>query len=160
MNLVAKEFLDCQRPEFSERPGVLILSEFAGAAQELVPRDPGESRTTWTTWRPHSTARSKCRMTSAAQRIDMMQPRLRKQDSGVWARRFLKDLDKVPNREERASIMELKPLAATLATRVTRRTKARLVPRLRRDPARFRGRAGSRGAGCGAARTAARTGQP
>jgi trehalose 6-phosphate synthase/phosphatase len=35
MNLVAKEFLDCQRPEFTARPGVLILSEFAGAANEL-----------------------------------------------------------------------------------------------------------------------------
>lgn len=33
MNLVAKEFLACQT---DEDPGVLVLSEFAGAAQELV----------------------------------------------------------------------------------------------------------------------------
>ncbi len=31
MNLVAKEFIACQR----ENPGLLILSEFAGAAEEL-----------------------------------------------------------------------------------------------------------------------------
>lgn len=33
MNLVAKEYLACQ---LEEEPGVLVLSEFAGAAQELV----------------------------------------------------------------------------------------------------------------------------
>lgn len=33
MNLVAKEFLACQS---DEDPGVLVLSEFAGAAQEMM----------------------------------------------------------------------------------------------------------------------------
>jgi trehalose 6-phosphate synthase/phosphatase len=48
----------------------------------------------------------------------MMQPRLRKQNSGVWARRFLQDLDKVPKRDDRTPVIKLKPLAAELAARV------------------------------------------
>ncbi len=35
MNLVAKEFIDGKRNAEGERPGCLILSEFAGAAQEM-----------------------------------------------------------------------------------------------------------------------------
>ena len=113
MNLVAKEFLDCQSPKFSKRPGVLILSEFAGAAQELShaihvnPYDVDD------------VARAVNRALEMPdeerlQRIEVMQSRLRKQDAGVWARRFLKDLNKVPNREERVAVMEMKPLAAKL----------------------------------------------
>ena len=117
MNLVAKEFLDCQRPEFSDRPGVLILSEFAGAAQELShsiqvnPHDVDDVATALNRAleMPDDERRS---------RIDAMQGRLRKQDSGTWARRFLKDLDKVPAREERVAIMEMKPLAEQLAKEV------------------------------------------
>lgn len=114
MNLVAKEFLDCQRPEFSERPGVLILSEFAGAAHEL-------SHALHVN--PHDVDQVAAAIGHALempdeerrQRIDAMQSRLRKQHSGAWAGRFLKDLEKVPQRVE---IMELKPLAARLAERV------------------------------------------
>ncbi|WP_193212065.1 bifunctional alpha,alpha-trehalose-phosphate synthase (UDP-forming)/trehalose-phosphatase [Luteolibacter marinus] len=117
MNLVAKEFLDCQRPEFSDRPGVLILSEFAGAAQELShsiqvnPYDIDDvaEALNRALEMPDNERRS---------RIDMMQGRLRKQDSGNWARRFLKDLEKVPDREERVAIMEMKPLAVQLAEEV------------------------------------------
>ncbi|TFG87203.1 MAG: bifunctional alpha,alpha-trehalose-phosphate synthase (UDP-forming)/trehalose-phosphatase [Chromatiales bacterium] len=117
MNLVAKEFLDCQRAEFPDRPGVLILSEFAGAAQELShalhvnPHDVDNvaDAVNRALEMPDDERRA---------RIDMMQPRLQKQHSGVWARRFLQDLDKVPGRDERAPIMELKPLAAELAARV------------------------------------------
>ncbi len=35
MNLVAKEFIDCKNGGDGVRPGVLVLSEFAGAAQEM-----------------------------------------------------------------------------------------------------------------------------
>ena len=114
MNLVAKEFLDCQRSGFSERPGVLILSEFAGAAQELShalhvnPHDVDQVAAAINRGleMPDEERR---------QRIDMMQPRLRKQHSGVWAKRFLEELDKVPRREERLEVTELRPLAARLA---------------------------------------------
>jgi len=117
MNLVAKEFLDCQRAEFSKRPGVLILSEFAGAAQELShsiqvnPYDVDDVANALNRAldMPDEERRN---------RIDMMQARLRKQDSAAWTRLFLKDLDKVPRREERVTIVELKPLAAQLAKKV------------------------------------------
>jgi trehalose 6-phosphate synthase/phosphatase len=117
MNLVAKEFLDCQRPQFSERPGVLILSEFAGAAQELShavhvnPHDADDVA---------GAIRLALEMPDAErrERIDAMQVRLRKNDSGVWARRFLKDLDKVPDREQRVAVLEMLPLAKKLASEV------------------------------------------
>jgi trehalose 6-phosphate synthase/phosphatase len=114
MNLVAKEFVDCQKPEFSERPGVLILSEFAGAANELShaiqvnPHDVDEVA---------GALKRALDMPDAERwnRIFAMQARLRKHDSSAWAQRFLKDLDNVPTREERAVVMELKPLAAHIA---------------------------------------------
>ena len=114
MNLVAKEFLDCQRPEFSVRPGVLILSEFAGAANELSHAIQVN---------PHDVDEVAAALNRALEmpdeerrkRIEAMQSRIRHQDSGVWARRFLKDLDKVPQREERVVVMEMKPLAARIA---------------------------------------------
>jgi trehalose 6-phosphate synthase/phosphatase len=117
MNLVAKEFLDCQREEFPDRPGVLILSEFAGAAQELSHAIHVN---------PHNVDDVVAAVNRAMEmpdderraRIGMMQSRLRKQDSSVWARRFLHDLDKVPKREQREPIIEMIPLAAKLAAHV------------------------------------------
>lgn len=113
MNLVAKEFLDCQRPGFSQRPGVLILSEFAGAAHEL-------SHALHVN--PHDVDQVAAAINRALdmpdderrQRIAMMQTRLRKQHSGVWAQRFLNELDKVPHQEKHIELMELSPLAARL----------------------------------------------
>ncbi len=117
MNLVAKEFLDCQRKEFGKRPGVLILSEFAGAAQELSHSIQVN---------PYDVDDVAAALNRALEmgdverweRIEMMQGRLRNQDSVAWAKRFLRDLDKVPLRDERAAIVELKPLAAELAAKV------------------------------------------
>jgi len=117
MNLVAKEFLDCQRPELIDRPGVLILSEFAGAANELAqalhvnPYDVDE------------VANSLNRALEMPDderltRIDAMQSRLRKQDSGTWAKLFLKHLDKVPHRDERVVVMQMKPLAKKIAKQI------------------------------------------
>ena len=114
MNLVAKEFLDCQRPEFSERPGVLILSEFAGAANELShaiqvnPHDVDEVAGAIN--RALEMPDDERRM-----RIEMMQGRLRRQDSRAWARRFLHDLERVERREARLEVMETAPLASLLA---------------------------------------------
>lgn len=117
MNLVAKEFLDCQRPEFFKRPGVLILSEFAGAAQEL-------SHSLQVN--PYDVDEVALAMNRALDmpdeerlsRIEVMQSRLRKRDSMAWTRLFLKDLDKVPGRASCAAIAELNPLAIELAARV------------------------------------------
>lgn len=114
MNLVAKEFLDCQRPEFSDRPGVLILSEFAGAANELShaiqvnPYDVDEvaNALNRALEMPDDERR---------ERINTMQSRLRKQDSRAWAARFLNDLDKVPQQLDRLEMTALAPLTATLA---------------------------------------------
>jgi len=117
MNLVAKEFLDCQRREFPTRPGVLVLSEFAGAAQELShsiqvnPYDVDEVAVA-------VNRALEMGDDERWERISMMQDRLRKQDSVAWAKRFLRDLDKVPAREERVAIVELRPLAADLASQV------------------------------------------
>lgn len=114
MNLVAKEFLDCQRPEFSDRPGVLILSEFAGAANELShaiqvnPHDVDEvvDALNRALEMPDDERRK---------RIDMMQGRLRKQDSVAWARRFLVDLEQVPPQVEQLVVVPLEPLAGRIA---------------------------------------------
>ncbi len=117
MNLVAKEFLDCQRQEFPTRPGVLVLSEFAGAAQELSHSIQVN---------PYDVDEVAVALNRALEmgdderweRISMMQDRLRRQDSVAWAKRFLRDLEKVPAREERVAIVEMRPLAIALARQV------------------------------------------
>lgn len=117
MNLVAKEFLDCQRREFPYRPGVLILSEFAGAAEELShsiqvnPYDADDVA---------AAINRALEMPDPERwnRVEMMQARLRKQDSRVWAKHFLKDLGKLPAQEEMVAIVDLKPLATELAEKI------------------------------------------
>lgn len=119
MNLVAKEFLDCQRPEFNQRPGVLIISEFAGAAQELslalhvnpYDVDSVADAINRALDMPDEERRS---------RIDAMQGRLRKQHSGVWAARFLSDLEAVPQSEDRVEIKEMMPVAEKLAEDISK----------------------------------------
>lgn len=113
MNLVAKEYLDCQREGLTQRPGVLILSEFAGAANELAqaihvnPYDidqvaeainralemPDEER---------------------LKRINVMQPRIQKQDSGAWARNFLSQLEQHTRSTLKTATTDLEPLAREL----------------------------------------------
>jgi trehalose 6-phosphate synthase len=92
MNLVAKEYVAAQNPA---DPGVLVLSEFAGAAAEL---------TSALLVNPHDIAG----MCEALQRalampLDERQERheanmaaLRKNDLGVWRDSFLADLRSVP----------------------------------------------------------------
>ena len=96
MNLVAKEYIACQR----DKEGVLILSEFAGAAQELFnahivnPYDIEQV----------SRSIEEALSMSAEEKRERSQPmreRVMQQDSSFWARSFIADLaNKTQNREE------------------------------------------------------------
>lgn len=107
MNLVAKEFIDCKRESHQARPGVLILSEFAGAAQEMShallvnPHDTiGVAKSIHTALTmPYEEKRS---------RVDAMQRRLDLNHAGAWAERFLAQLQTVG--EEKACCCEKEPL--------------------------------------------------
>jgi trehalose 6-phosphate synthase/phosphatase len=90
MNLVAKEYLACQRTE----PGVLILSEMAGAAAELSeailinPTDKAEI----------AAAIAKALDMQAPERqavLERMQRRLRTYDVLAWVRDFFDTMDRV-----------------------------------------------------------------
>lgn len=117
MNLVAKEFLDCQRPDFTRRPGVLILSEFAGAANELSqaihvnPHDIDEVA--------NAIHRSLSMPDDERQRrLTAMQGRVRNQHSGVWAKRFLSQLDQIPDHANNIIMMDMLPLAGRIASMI------------------------------------------
>jgi len=87
MNLVAKEYVACQRDE----PGVLVLSEFAGAAEELFhaivvnPYDPGAVA---------DALRDALAMPVAHRRRRMapMRDHVMRLDASRWARSFIDDL--------------------------------------------------------------------
>jgi trehalose 6-phosphate synthase/phosphatase len=87
MNLVAKEFVLCQR----ENAGSLILSEFAGAAEELFnaflvnPYDVRAVAETLSTAIALSTEQKRAL-------IDPMRERVIKYDARHWARSFINDL--------------------------------------------------------------------
>lgn len=91
MNLVAKEYIDCKRKKKNARAGVLILSEFAGAAQEMShallvnPHD---------TYGVAKTIEQALAMADSEKwsRVRAMQDRLARNDAGAWAKRFLADL--------------------------------------------------------------------
>lgn len=87
MNLVAKEYVACQR----EHAGVLILSEFAGAAEELA------SATLVNPYDPTAVAEilREALETSEAERRACLQPmrdRVMKYDAQHWARTFIQQL--------------------------------------------------------------------
>ncbi len=95
MNLVAKEFIDCKHEGEGARPGVLVLSEFAGAAQELShallvnPYDVVET----------ARALKEAFVMSADEkweRTRAMRARLQRTDSAAWATTFLGDLKRQP----------------------------------------------------------------
>jgi trehalose 6-phosphate synthase/phosphatase len=87
MNLVAKEFVLCQR----ENAGCLILSEFAGAAEELFnaflvnPYDVRAVAETLSTALALSTEQKRAL-------IDPMRERVIRYDARHWARSFINDL--------------------------------------------------------------------
>lgn len=95
MNLVAKEFVACKR----DRDGVLILSEFAGAAEELVNAtivNPYDARGV-------ANALEDALQLPAAARIERtkaMRERVTACDAAWWARTFLHDLVSRPIVEE------------------------------------------------------------
>jgi len=91
MNLVAKEFVMAQDPE---DPGVLILSEFAGAAEQL--RDA-------LIVNPHDTSRMADTIHQALnmpleerkERWAKLRAIIVEQDVAWWREKFLKDLEAV-----------------------------------------------------------------
>lgn len=110
MNLVAKEFIDCKRATHRARPGVLILSEFAGAAQEMSHA---------LLVNPHDSVGVAKAINEAINmdesemwtRVRAMQNSLKLNDAGAWASRFLSDLEensKEPPNSHRHT--ELSPL--------------------------------------------------
>ena len=96
MNLVAKEYAACQREGRAE-PGVLVLSEFAGAAEELfsaIVVNPYDTRQL-------SLALRAALDMPAGERRERMAPmrqRVMTWDAGAWARQFVDDLAKPPAR--------------------------------------------------------------
>ncbi len=88
MNLVAKEYVACQRDE----PGVLLLSEFAGAASEM-----GEA----VRINPYDTPGTAAALSRAlemplaerVERLTALAARVRRNDAVSWARTSVADLD-------------------------------------------------------------------
>jgi len=91
MNLVAKEYVACQKKD----AGVLVLSEFAGAAQELFnalivnPYDIEQLAQTLA----QALAMPKA---ERMERMHAMLDRVLTLDAGVWAREFIQALAKTP----------------------------------------------------------------
>ena len=88
MNLVAKEYVACQDPK---NPGVLVLSRFAGAADELIdallvnPADPAEVA--------NALERAlKMPLRERRQRWRSMMDVLERQDITAWCQSFLQRL--------------------------------------------------------------------
>lgn len=117
MNLVAKEYLASQSPL---DPGVLVLSRFAGAAEELPqallvnPHDIDEVAAAINT-------ASTMPLAERQDRWHSMMDSLRSNDVGHWARRFLDTLrapSAAPRPEIRADVTAPSPRSprATLAT--------------------------------------------
>lgn len=104
MNLVAKEYVDC-RGAPGARPGTLILSERAGAAQELA----GAILVN-----PYSTDGVADAIAEALERppaerraaMEPMRRRVRRSDAAAWARVFVGDLgsDREPPRDAATEI--------------------------------------------------------
>ena len=91
MNLVAKEYIDCKRKKHDARAGVLILSEFAGAAQEMSHSlliNPHDTHGVVKAME-QALAMSEDEMWA---RVRAMQDRLARNDAGAWAKRFISDL--------------------------------------------------------------------
>ena len=87
MNLVAKEFVACQQ----EEPGTLILSEFAGAAEELF------SALIVNPYDASAVARAirealEMPVEDRRLRMEPMRRRVMTHDARAWAGRFIEDL--------------------------------------------------------------------
>ncbi len=110
-DLVAKEYVAAQDPD---DPGVLVLSQFAGAAQEL------DAAGRWWSilmrpraWPPRSRPRSKCRFEERKERFQQMYEHLAANDIDRWAERFLSALGET--REQPGLLGSLRQLFAARA---------------------------------------------
>ena len=134
MNLVAKEYLACQR----EKNGVLILSEFAGAAQEL----------------PNALIVNPYNVNEVAQAIDQalqlseeqkhkmvapMKERVVKYDARYWADAFFQDLAAQADREQLPSLLsDTKDLSIEAISPLLQAEKCRIFSGLRRHHFRIK----------------------
>src|SRR5439155_6133602 len=100
MNLVAKEYVACQ----AQDPGVLVLSEFAGAAEELFNAlivNPYDAQAVANAMAQGLTMPREEREA----RMAPMRQRVMKFDAQWWARTFLSDLAEIEVQpEDRSSI--------------------------------------------------------
>ncbi len=86
MNLVAKEYIAAQDPA---DPGVLVLSRFAGAAEQLKEALLVNPYDTHGTAETRCSRRCRCRWKSAASATRSCWSRIREQDVHWWRRSFL-----------------------------------------------------------------------
>ena len=116
MNLVAKEYIDCKNHDIGARPGVLVLSEFAGAAQEMSQA---------ILVNPHDVRKMSEAIEHALEmsveemelRTEVMRKRVRRNDSAAWAKKFLTDLGSASEVNHPEEGPRFPNLAADLARR-------------------------------------------
>ena len=125
MNLVAKEFIACKREHPGTHPGALVLSEFAGAAEEMShalfvnPHDVGGVAAAIVE-AIDMPADEKRRRTGA------MQKRVDRNHAGRWASSFLDDLAATSNSETTTTADSIADLAVGLATNLSKQQKIAL----------------------------------
>jgi trehalose 6-phosphate synthase len=128
MNLVAKEYVAAQDPA---DPGVLILSQFAGAAEEM---------TEALIVNPYNIEETADLIKSALEmpleerlaRYNALMAAVRKSDAGAWARSFLAELERVRNADApwetpepiRDALERLQRSAPRRLSKASRRTSA------------------------------------
>jgi trehalose 6-phosphate synthase len=111
MNLVAKEYVAAQD---AEDPGVLVLSQFAGAAEELTEAlivNPYNIEET------ADVIRAALEMPLAERRArhDALMAAVRKHDVASWSQSFLSQLDRVRSVEDPATWRAPEPIRTALA---------------------------------------------
>ena len=112
MNLVAKEYVACQE----ENPGVLVLSEFAGAAEELYLSLRVNPYNVHEVARAVATGLSMPRKEREV-RMKRMRERVMSYDARRWADRFLGDLASRKSKEV-PTAEEFEPHLAEIAARL------------------------------------------
>lgn len=142
MNLVAKEYVAAQS---SDDPGALVLSEFAGAAQELLGAivvNPYDAKAV----ADAIAAALDMPLDRRREAMRAMQQRVREFDAQAWARAFIGDLDAHRPAVAQRDKSDLHELAERLASTL-RRTDSRVamfldydgtLREIERDPAAAR----------------------
>ena len=111
MNLVAKEYVAAQDPE---DPGVLVLSQFAGAAEELTEAlivNPYNIEETADIIR----AALEMPLTERRTRHEALLAAVRKHDVASWSQSFLSQLDRVASVQDPVSWRAPEPIRTALA---------------------------------------------